>query len=50
MAVEAKSPTAHPSGREKHGRLMQILRTVSFTLFFLAGAIAYAPRPRRARQ
>ena len=39
----AAAPTAHPSGREKHGQVVQVLRTVSVALYFLAGAIAYAP-------
>lgn len=48
MAAAAQSPasagsTAHPSGREKHGKVMQIFRAVSVIVYFLAGAIAYAP-------
>ncbi|KAL2152325.1 hypothetical protein VTH82DRAFT_5509 [Thermothelomyces myriococcoides] len=45
MAAAAQSPasagsTAHPSGREKHGKVMQIFRAVSVIVYFLAGAIA----------
>ncbi|KAK4249841.1 hypothetical protein C7999DRAFT_29711 [Corynascus novoguineensis] len=47
MAAAAQSPvpapaasTTHPSGREKHGQVIQILRAVSVILYFLAGAIA----------
>lgn len=32
---------AHPSGKEKHGQLMQVLRVVSFAIYFTAGCIAY---------
>lgn len=32
---------AHPSGKEKHGQLMQVLRVVSFAVYFTAGCIAY---------
>ncbi|KAK4157540.1 putative acyltransferase CST26 [Chaetomidium leptoderma] len=45
-SAEAKSaaavpvPVAHPSGREKHSRLVQALRTVSFGLYFSACIIA----------
>ncbi|KAK4181531.1 acyltransferase-domain-containing protein [Triangularia setosa] len=31
---------AHPSGKEKHGRLVQILRGFSFFVYFMAGCIA----------
>lgn len=47
--VEASSPDAgpapiaHPSGREKHGRLVQILRGVSVAVYFVTCATAYAP-------
>ncbi|KAK4114829.1 acyltransferase-domain-containing protein [Canariomyces notabilis] len=34
------APSSHPSGREKHGRLMQLLRGFSFLAYFLTGAIA----------
>ncbi|KAH6626750.1 acyltransferase-like protein [Chaetomium sp. MPI-SDFR-AT-0129] len=39
-AAEVLGPTAHPSGREKHGRVVQVLRTVSLAIYFLAGATA----------
>jgi hypothetical protein len=48
MTAKVKPPAAtvpttdHPSGREKHGQVVQVLRTVSVALYFLAGAIAYA--------
>lgn len=48
MTAKVKSPadtvptTEHPSGREKHGQVVQVLRTVSVALYFLAGATAYA--------
>ncbi|KAL2261673.1 hypothetical protein VTK26DRAFT_3635 [Humicola hyalothermophila] len=34
------APSAHPSGREKHGRLLQVLRGISVAVYFLAGATA----------
>jgi hypothetical protein len=49
MTAEAKSPAAvpaaiaHPSGRKKHGRLVQLLRAVSFALYFVVCAVAYGP-------
>lgn len=30
----------HPSGREKHGRLMQVLRGLSFGIYFLSCCVA----------
>ncbi|KAL2268900.1 hypothetical protein VTJ83DRAFT_3746 [Remersonia thermophila] len=36
----APVPGGHPSGREKHGQIVQVLRAVSFTLYFLTGAVA----------
>ena len=31
---------AHPSGKEKHGRLMQVLRGLSFGVWFLSCCVA----------
>ncbi|KAJ4302049.1 hypothetical protein N0V88_002185 [Collariella sp. IMI 366227] len=51
MAVELDPPAAvlppvaHPSGREKHGRLVQVLRTVSVAAYFLIGAVASSAPP-----
>lgn len=32
---------AHPSGKEKHNRLIQILRGVSLAIFFTACSVGY---------
>lgn len=39
-ASEATSATDHPSGKESHGRAIQILRGVSFTLFFFTTVLS----------
>lgn len=31
---------AHPSGKEKHGRLIQVLRGASFGIYFISCCIA----------
>ncbi|KXX81458.1 putative acyltransferase CST26 [Madurella mycetomatis] len=36
----APAPGSHPSGKEKHGRLVQVLRGVSFGVYFMTCAIA----------
>lgn len=41
------NPFPHPSGKEKHGPLMQVLRVVSFAIYFIAGCVAYVPMPLR---
>lgn len=35
---------AHPSGKEKHNRLIQVLRGVSLAIFFTACSVGYVPR------
>jgi len=35
-------PELHPSGKEQHGRAIQILRGVLFAVYFLGGCTAYA--------
>ena len=40
----APAPIAHPSGRETHGLVLRVVRTVGLALYFLAAAVAYAPR------
>jgi hypothetical protein len=55
MAAAAKSPAAvpapmaHPSGRETHGPVVRAVRAALLALYFLAAAIAYAPRYPDAR-
>ncbi|KAK4100168.1 acyltransferase-domain-containing protein [Parathielavia hyrcaniae] len=39
LAASVPVAVAHPSGREKHGRLVQVFRAVSFALYFVACAI-----------
>ncbi|KAK4128013.1 acyltransferase-domain-containing protein [Parathielavia appendiculata] len=39
LATAVPAATAHPSGREKHGRLVQVLRAVSFALYFSVCAV-----------
>lgn len=39
VAFQAKD--AHPSGRESHGRLMQILRGFAFAVYFFTCILAY---------
>jgi hypothetical protein len=38
----ASKPELHPSGKEQHGRAIQILRGVLFAVYFLGGCTAYA--------
>jgi hypothetical protein len=37
---------AHPSGRESHGRVTQVLRGLSFGLYFFVCCTAYVCVPR----
>lgn len=45
--VEVK--TEHPSGKESHGRVVQILRTVAFAIFFLTCCATYVSRQKEER-
>jgi len=39
-SVGRASAEAHPSGKEKHDRLTQVLRGLSFTIYFFTGCVA----------
>lgn len=38
----ASKPAPHPSGKEQHGRAIQILRGLLFAVYFIGGCTAYA--------
>lgn len=38
----ASKPSLHPSGKEQHGRAMQILRGLLFAVYFIGGCTVYA--------
>lgn len=38
----ASKPALHPSGKEQHGRAIQILRGLLFAVYFIGGCTAYA--------
>ena len=40
-AVELPNSELHPSGKEQHGRAIQILRGILFAVYFLGGCTAY---------
>jgi len=42
---EGPGSAAHPSGKEKHGRLTQLLRSLSFGFYFTASCLAWVPIP-----
>ncbi|KAK0636399.1 acyltransferase-domain-containing protein [Bombardia bombarda] len=40
LSDPAQETSAHPSGKEKHGRLMQIVRGLTFVVYFFSGCLA----------
>lgn len=47
VTAGAPAIVEHPSGKEGHGKAVQILRGILFAIFFFTTVVAYVTRPRR---